>query len=278
MADSKDRKVRWKGRDASETALSSPMSGIYNAIKEWTPPSGIFADSSVLLLTNWEQAQLLNRACFGRPYPPATAPPPSSAPAYPPPIPGFGDPEAKDGMQLFQLGLEEAFFLSHEMKCIQIYYQTSEGERVFLSDDELWRRMLKKRLHFPQFYKAYSHLRSKRWVVTSGIQFGADFMAYRHHPSLVHSDYAVLVMSGEEKASRVSTWTDVHAMGRLCGSVAKTLLLMYVKRKDAAVDSTFPSCLEEFDVETVEVNRWLPEKNREADDKSQENSDLKDTE
>ncbi|KAL2644889.1 hypothetical protein R1flu_012476 [Riccia fluitans] len=210
-------------------------------------------NSSVLLLTNWEQAQLLNRACIGRPYPPATAPPPPSAPAYPPPIPGFDDPDAKDGLQLFQLALEEGFFLSHEMKCIKIYQQTSKGEKVFLNDVVLWRRMLKKRLHFAHYYKAYSHLRSRRWVVTSGIQFGADFMAYRHHPGLVHSDYAVLVMSGEEKASRVSTWTEMHAMGRLCGSVAKTLLLMYVKRKDAAVDLTFPSCLEDFDVETVEA-------------------------
>ncbi|BFI28699.1 tRNA-splicing endonuclease subunit Sen2 [Marchantia polymorpha subsp. ruderalis] len=274
MGDSKERRVRWKGRHACETALSDPMSAIYSAIKAWTPPSGMFADSAVLLQVNSEQAQLLNRACFGRPYPPAIAPPPPSAPTYPPPIPGFDDSDSKEGLQFFQLALEEAFYLNYEMKCVRIYHQSHKEERVLLSHDELWRLMLKKKQHFVQHYKAYSHMRSKRWVVLSGIQFGADFMAYRHHPALVHSDYAVLVMLGEERQSRLNTWTELHAMGRLCGSVAKTLLLIYVKRKDAAVDSTFPSCLEDFDLETVEVNRWLPEKNREAGETLEENSEL----
>lgn len=75
----------------------------------------------------------------------------------------------------------------------------------------------------PQFvhlYKAYAHLRSKHWVVRAGLQFGADFMAYRHHPALVHSDYAVVVM-WEMHEQRLNTWAEMQAMSRLCGSVAK---------------------------------------------------------
>lgn len=75
----------------------------------------------------------------------------------------------------------------------------------------------------PQFvhlYKAYAHLRSKHWVVRAGLQFGADFMAYRHHPALVHSDYAVVVM-WETQEQRLNTWAEMQAMSRLCGSVAK---------------------------------------------------------
>ncbi|KAL3694688.1 hypothetical protein R1sor_008339 [Riccia sorocarpa] len=92
MADSKE--VRWKGRHASETALSSPMSGIYNAIKE------------VLDTSEWDLCRSLR--------------PVTHEPAYPPPIPGFDNLEAKDGMQLFQLGLEEAFFLSHEYEILKL--------------------------------------------------------------------------------------------------------------------------------------------------------------
>lgn len=75
----------------------------------------------------------------------------------------------------------------------------------------------------PQFvylYKAYAHLRSKHWVVRAGLQFGADFMAYRHHPALVHSDYAVVVI-WEMQEQRLNTWAEMQAMSRLCGSVAK---------------------------------------------------------
>lgn len=46
--------------------------------------------------------------------------------------------------------------------------------------------------------------------------------------------YAVLVMLGEERQSRLNTWTELHAMGRLCGSVAKvysSLLLINVSRQ-----------------------------------------------
>lgn len=52
--------------------------------------------------------------------------------------------------------------------------------------------MERSKKQFVHYYKAYAHLRSKRWVVLSGIQYGADFMAYRHHPALVHSEYDLM--------------------------------------------------------------------------------------
>ena len=35
----------------------------------------------------------------------------------------------------------------------------------------------------------YGHLRERGWVVRPGLQYGAHFAAYRHHPELVHSRY-----------------------------------------------------------------------------------------
>eukprot|EP01018_Ginkgo_biloba_P024011 Gb_26080 [translate_table: standard] len=71
--------------------------------------------------------------------------------------------------------------------CIQLwsFYQG----RQWLNHDEVWRYMKGRQETFVQHYKAYSHLRSKNWVVRSGLQYGADFVVYRHHPALVHSEF-----------------------------------------------------------------------------------------
>ncbi|KAK4358763.1 hypothetical protein RND71_020992 [Anisodus tanguticus] len=61
--------------------------------------------------------------------------------------------------------------------------------------NELWKYMTSKKENVPVLYKAYSHLRSKKWVVRLGSQYGVDYVAYRHHPALVHSEYAVLALS-----------------------------------------------------------------------------------
>ncbi|CAM6113461.1 unnamed protein product [Calypogeia fissa] len=254
MNGSMDLRTRWKGKNARETARGDPISAMYEIMKGWEAPRGLFADSSVLLNVDGPQAQLLSRACFGKTYPPAVQLA-SSASTYPPAVP-------EEGIHLLQLGLEEAFFLSYELKSIEIYCQTPEG-RIKLKHEDLWRLMERSKKRFAHYYKAYSHLRSKRWVVLSGIQYGADFMAYRHHPALVHSDYAVLVMVGERKQERLSTWTDLHSMQRLCGSVAKTLLLLHVTPEEDKAEITFPFCLDIYHVEAVEVERWIPEKHRE---------------
>ncbi|KAJ7980956.1 tRNA-splicing endonuclease subunit Sen2-1-like [Quillaja saponaria] len=63
------------------------------------------------------------------------------------------------------------------------------------SDEELWHCMITRKQIFADLYKAYSHLRMQNRVVMSGSQYGVDFVAFLHHPALVHSEYAVLVLS-----------------------------------------------------------------------------------
>ncbi|VVB04706.1 unnamed protein product [Arabis nemorensis] len=81
---------------------------------------------------------------------------------------------------------------------------------------------------------------------------------FTHHPSLVHSEYAVLVQSigGND---RLRVWSDIHCTVRLTGSVAKTLLVIYVNGEDMNV----PSCLGDCTVEEQTIRRWSPELSRE---------------
>lgn len=79
MNGSRETRTRWKGKHASERARGDPISAIYETMKGWEAPHGLFADSAVLLRVNEQQAQLLSRACFGRFYPPLAVQPASSA-------------------------------------------------------------------------------------------------------------------------------------------------------------------------------------------------------
>ena len=230
---------RWKGKGFAATALANPISKIVSQLQSSLLQSescALILGSDVLLEADQEQADLLNRACFGRPI-----------------------ITADKDKQRFQLGLEEAFYLFHHLRCLSI----SDEDKRSKDDGELWEYMKSKRRTFSNHYVAYSHLRSKNWVVRSGAQYGVDFVVYRHHPALVHSEYAVLVLceDGDGGNDRLRVWSDLHCTLRLCGSVAKTLLVLNINKKGA--DDRLPSCLEQYYVEERTLKRWIPEQCRE---------------
>ncbi|GKA51780.1 tRNA-splicing endonuclease subunit Sen2-1-like protein isoform X1 [Tanacetum coccineum] len=143
------------------------------------------------------------------------------------------------------------------------------GDDSIKTYNELWDYMTSKNESFPDFFKAYYHLRDKNLVVRSGDQYGVDFVAYRHNPSLVHSEYGVLVlregnangnMNGND---RLRVWSDVQCTLRLLGSVAKTLLILHVNRNGANLIGSSPSCLDGYSVEERTITRWSPERRRE---------------
>ncbi|KAK9113396.1 hypothetical protein Syun_020193 [Stephania yunnanensis] len=206
---------------------------------------GLLSGSVVLIGATAELTNLFNRSCFGRPIVTADA-----------------------DKQWFQLSLEEAFYLSHDLKCLKIIGE----DKCPKSDDEVWQYMKSKKTMFPDFYKAYSHLRTKNWVVRSGSQYGVDYVAYRHHPALVHSEYAVLVSSegAGNESPRLKVWSDFHCTIRLCGSVAKTMLVLNIKKNGH--DASSPSCLEKFNVGELTIRRWNPERCREDEQQTIKNA------
>lgn len=238
---------RWKGKGAEAKALADPISKIVSQLQFSLIQShsqGILSGSSVILGATPEQTELLNHACFGRPI-----------------------ITSDKNKQWFQLSMEEAFYLCYSLKCIKIVVE--EDNHIF-DLEQLWNYMKIKRETFPNSFKAYSHLRAKNWVVRSGSQYGVDFVAYRHHPSLVHSEYAVLVLSegNGDVNGRLRVWSDFHCTLRLCGSVVKTLLVLSVDRNGNGVNS--PCCLERYIIEERTITRWNAEQCRE-DQKVAEN-------
>ncbi|XP_052199230.1 tRNA-splicing endonuclease subunit Sen2-1 [Diospyros lotus] len=231
---------RWKGKDSEAKALANPMSKTVSQLKSALTEAdshGLLSGYSVLMEAEKEQTDLLNRACFGQPI-----------------------VTAQKDKQWFRLAMEEAFYLCYNQKCLKIVGEDGCAK----NSEESWKYMTSKRETFPDLYKAYSSLRTRNWVVRSGSQYGVDLVAYRHHPALVHSEYAVLVLSGGGGGGangRLKVWSDLHCTLRLCGSVAKTLLLLHIDRNGAGAGS--PSCLESYSVEERTITRWSPEQSRE---------------
>ncbi|OVA03464.1 tRNA intron endonuclease [Macleaya cordata] len=232
---------RWKGKNSEAIALADPMSKITARLQSsliQSETEGFLSGCVVLLSVEPEQIDLLNRACFGRPI----------------------ITTDKD-KQWFQISLEEAFYLCHSLKCLKIL----DENKCAKNGNELWECMKSKKKTFPEFYVAYSNLKKKNWVVRSGSQYGVDFVAYRHHPSLVHSEYAVLVRSecdGDyDKNFRLRVWSDFQCTVRLCGSVAKTLLVLNINTNGCNEVSL--SHLDHCSVEERTITRWSPEQCRE---------------
>lgn len=238
---------RWKGKDAKAKkdaeaeALKEPMSKIISQLQYslvQSDASGFLSGNNVRFAVGAEQTDLLDKACFGQPV----------------------STVEKDN-QWFQLGLEEAFYLCYSLKCLKINGSGTSPQ----DDEELWHYMKSNKKSFPFFYKAYSHLRFKNWVVRPGAQYGVDFVVYRHHPALVHSEHGVLVLSGGDDNDcngRLREWSDFHCTTRLLGSVAKTLLVLYINKHDNSDDS--PLCLEKYTVEERTITRWSPQQCREG--------------
>lgn len=192
----------------------------------------------VLFEATSELVDLLNRSCFGREI-----------------------NTCEKSKQWFQFGLEEAFYLHHQLQALTIVTESNQ----IVNGIELWVYMSSKAPRFAELYKAYAHLRTKNWVVRLGTQYGGDFVAYRHHPALVHSEYVVLVMLEGDDAggsnARLRVWSDMQCSLRVSGSVAKTLLVLSIDMNKS--DVSMPSCLERFTVEENTIERWVPEQCRE---------------
>jgi tRNA-splicing endonuclease subunit Sen2 len=242
---------RWKkgkdGKDFAALAAANPMSAIVAELQaSLRQPQAVailsnHGGDAVLGVTS-EQAALLSRAAFGR-----------------------AVEISGEDTHWFQLGPEEVFFLFHALKCVTV----ESVDRKHVDEGQLWGHLTSTSESFPEMYRAYQHLRLKNWVVRSGLQYGADFVAYRHHPALVHSEFAViLVPEGDVfgvRCGRMKVWSDPLCALRASGSVAKTLLLLTISSSTS--DLTSPNCLQKLIIHERTITRWIPQQCREQQHK-----------
>lgn len=80
---------------------------------------------------------------------------------------------------------------------------TTPSPLVRLTLDELWTAFVRLGCsggvsHFVSRCAAHTHFRLAGWLPRSGLQYGSDLVLYRNHPSLVHSDFCVVLQPSRE--------------------------------------------------------------------------------
>ena len=233
-----------------------------------------------------------------------------------------GTRDAETRPVVVRLSPEEAFYMAHRMDCLTVHgvergvppgeavpdpgraggepRGAPEGEDrtwlMRLSRTELWRALARLGAENPERkenpgsfgggfvarYAAHAHFRNQGWLPRSGLQYGADFVLYRNHPSLVHSDFCVVLapeagaggdLNARDAGETAPTpprarlglrkWTEVQAASRLCVQVNKGLISASVTFSEPA-DASTPACLRSIAVEETEVRRFNPERNKAA--------------
>ncbi|XP_063244102.1 tRNA-splicing endonuclease subunit Sen2 [Bacillus rossius redtenbacheri] len=173
--------------------------------------------------------------------------------------------------ETLHLSLEEAFFLSYGLGCLQVL--DVFGSALSLVD--LWRAFRDLQKDFVPKYVAYHYLRAKGWVVRSGLKYGGDFMLYRQGPVFYHASYVVVVevLRAEDWSrhpalnSRSFSWGSMTTLNRVVTAAGKELLACQVVWPAGVPDDgpASPASLPQFAVNEVLTRRWVPSEEREKD-------------
>uniref|UniRef100_A0A182PA87 tRNA-intron lyase n=1 Tax=Anopheles epiroticus TaxID=199890 RepID=A0A182PA87_9DIPT len=167
--------------------------------------------------------------------------------------------EAIDGqdpviMEPLCLFFEETFFLMHMLNVLNVK-DVFDKELCVL---DAFARFRKVKRNFLACYCAYLYLKSKNWIIKSGIKFGGDFVIYVRGPQFYHASYIVLVQEMVKGVASTDTSTidglDFQGFNRIAETTAKDLLFLevhYPAELDLSDDAT---CLERVkDVRVAET-------------------------
>ena len=115
-----------------------------------------------------------------------------------------------------ELSLIEAIYLL-ERKIIKVI-DTGNNE---INIEELKKIANKEYENFHVVYEVYKFLRSKGYVVKSGLKFGTTFAVYQHGPGIDHAPFLVHVIPYSNKLDPI----EVVRGGRLSHSVKKKFVI-----------------------------------------------------
>ncbi|XP_053676181.1 uncharacterized protein LOC128726400 [Anopheles nili] len=151
------------------------------------------------------------------------------------------------------LFLEEAFFLMQELKLLEL--KTVFNKPIDIP--EAFDKFRKAKRNFFVCYCAYLYLKSKNWIIKSGIKFGGDFVIYVRGPQFYHASYIVLihdVLNGKFSNSHSVDGLDFQGLNRIAETTAKDILCLEVHYPNKLDISDYATCLERLkDVRIGEI-------------------------
>lgn len=156
--------------DAMRNVQPFPANGVGQDVYE-----GTFTGISVEVSSASGIAALYNNGFYGKG---------SHSRSVPSTLLAFSVRNQSDGRleveETLSLGLEEAFFLSFFLKVLRI----SDVDGELLEWQCLLKEALKVNCLFLESLSAYIYLKSKGWVVKSGLKFGGDFRKFANNGSV----------------------------------------------------------------------------------------------
>lgn len=123
--------------------------------------------------------------------------------------------ERKEGKIIYSS--YEAYYLYNRKDC-----EIVNNNKV-LNNIEILRHFLRSDKDFNLKYSVYSTLRSRGYIVKTGLKFGGEFRVYEKH-NLVHAKWICYSV----KSSRKISWEDIISKARVSHSTAKKLLIAIV--------------------------------------------------
>ncbi|XP_075220524.1 tRNA splicing endonuclease subunit 2 isoform X2 [Lycorma delicatula] len=128
----------------------------------------------------------------------------------------------KTAVETLNLTLEEAFFLSFGLGCLQVV----DLQGIFLSLRGMWHLYKDSQPGFISSYITYHYFRSKGWVVKPGAKFGGNFLLYKKGPPFYHASYIVLIKEVKNKYNilqerRELTWIKIMGLNRIAETAGK---------------------------------------------------------
>ncbi len=132
---------------------------------------------------------------------------------------GVRKPGPREYREVLELSFVEALYL-----CEQGFLEVVDENNNVITCTELLEKGKKRISNFELLYKVYKDLRSKGFVVRSGLKFGSDYSLYRQGPGVDHAPFLVHVF---KKGDRIDPIEIVRA-GRLSHSVKKKFIMAVV--------------------------------------------------
>ena len=118
-----------------------------------------------------------------------------------------------------------------ELSCFDTLYLAENGKLKVIDEcgknvslEELKKIFNDMYENFEEAYLVYKDLRTKGFVVKSGMKFGATFAVYKFGPGIDHAPFLVHVLPYESKLDPI----EIVRAGRLSHSVRKRFVLAYV--------------------------------------------------
>ncbi len=133
---------------------------------------------------------------------------------------GISKPKAAEDINRpLELSLVESLYLMEEFGL-----EVADKEGRKLTREELRKHASNMVDRFDVIYAVYEDLRRKKFVVRSGIKFGADFAVYTMGPGIEHAPFVVIALDMSSALSPL----ELMSFGRVSHSTKKTLILALV--------------------------------------------------